>query len=191
VARTWALLIAAYILYLPANLLPMMDTNSLRGSQSDTILSGVVFLWTSGSWPLALVVFFASITVPMLKLFALTLLLVTTQRQSSWQPNQRTRLFRLVEFVGRWSMLDIFVVTILAALVQLKALATIKAGPAAAAFGAAQNDRNARSMADPDSWPDTASVMARLPATTARPMARQPSLGRCADELRCAGTAAL
>jgi paraquat-inducible protein A len=136
VARTWALLISAYILYLPANLLPIMDTRSLRGAQTDTILSGIVFLWSSGSWPLAVLVFVASITVPLLKLLALTLLVVSVQRRWIWKPKQRTRLYRLIEFVGRWSMLDIFVVTILVALVQLDSLATIKAGPAAAAFGA-------------------------------------------------------
>ena len=136
VARTWALLIAAGIMYVPANLLPMMETRSLFGSQDDTIMSGVIYLWTSGSWDLALVVFIASIMVPLLKLIALTLLLVSVQRRSVWQPVQRTRLYRLVELVGRWSMLDIYVVTILAALVQIGSLATIKAGPAAMAFGA-------------------------------------------------------
>jgi paraquat-inducible protein A len=136
VARTWALLIAAGIMYVPANLLPMMETRSLFGSQDDTIMSGVIYLWTSGSWDLALVVFIASIMVPLMKLIALTLLLVSVQRRSVWQPVQRTRLYRLVELVGRWSMLDIYVVTILAALVQIGSLATIKAGPAAMAFGA-------------------------------------------------------
>jgi paraquat-inducible protein A len=136
IARTWALLIAAGIMYVPANLLPMMETSSLFGSQDDTIMSGVVYLWHSGSWDLALIVFIASIMVPLLKLIALTLLLVSVQRRSVWQPVQRTRLYRLVELVGRWSMLDIYVVTILAALVQIGSLATIKAGPAAMAFGA-------------------------------------------------------
>jgi len=136
VARTWALLIAAGIMYVPANLLPMMETRSLFGSQDDTIMSGVIYLWTSGSWDLALVVFIASIMVPLMKLIALTLLLVSVQRRSVWQPVQRTRLYRIVELVGRWSMLDIYVVTILAALVQIGSLATIKAGPAAMAFGA-------------------------------------------------------
>ena len=136
VARSWALLIAAGIMYVPANLLPMMETSSLFGSQDDTIMSGVIYLWHSGSWDLALVVFIASVMVPLLKLIALTLLLVSVQRRSVWQPVQRTRLYRLVEFVGRWSMLDIYVVTILAALVQIGSLATIKAGPAAMAFGA-------------------------------------------------------
>jgi paraquat-inducible protein A len=136
VTRSWALLIAAYIMYLPANLLPMMETSSLFGSQDDTIMSGVIYLWESGSWDLALVVFIASIMVPLLKLIIMTLLLVSVQLRSVWQPIQRTKLYRIVEFVGRWSMLDIYVVTILAALVQIGSLATIKAGPAALAFGA-------------------------------------------------------
>lgn len=136
VARSWALLIAAYIMYIPANLLPIMETRSLFGSQDDTIMSGVIFLWSSGSWDLALVVFIASIMVPLLKLIIMTLLLVSVQRRSVWQPLQRTKLYRIVGFVGRWSMLDVYVVTILAALVQIGSLATIKAGPAALAFGA-------------------------------------------------------
>jgi paraquat-inducible protein A len=136
VSRTWALLIAAMILYVPANLLPMMKTSSLFGSQSDTIMSGVVYFWTSGSWYLALIIFFASVMVPLLKMLALMLLLVTVQRRSRWQREQRARLYRLVEFVGRWSMLDIYVVAVIVALVQLKALATIQPGPGAIAFGA-------------------------------------------------------
>ncbi len=136
VSRSWALLIAAYIMYVPANLLPIMETGSLFGSEDDTIMSGVIYLWHSGSWDLALVVFIASIMVPLLKLIVMTLLLVTVQRRSTWLPVQRTRLYRMVEMMGRWSMLDIYVVTILAALVQIGALATIKAGPAAIPFGA-------------------------------------------------------
>ena len=136
IARTWALLITAMILYIPANVLPMMHTSSLFGSQSDTIMSGVVYFWTSGSWYLALIIFFASIMVPMLKMIALMLLLVTTQRRSRWQLQQRTKLYRVVEFVGRWSMLDIYVVAVIVALVQLQALATITPGPGAIAFGA-------------------------------------------------------
>jgi len=135
ISRTWALLIAAMILYVPANMLPMMKTSSLFGTQSDTIMSGVIYFWTSGSWYLALIIFFASIMVPMLKMIALALLLVTVQRRSLWQREQRARLYRLVEFVGRWSMLDIYVVAVIVALVQLKALATIDPGPGAIAFG--------------------------------------------------------
>jgi paraquat-inducible protein A len=136
VSRSWAFLIAAMILYIPANMLPMMKTSSLFGSQSDTIMSGVVYFWTSGSWYLALIIFFASIVVPMLKMIALAVLLVSVQRRSRWQQEQRARLYRLVEAVGRWSMLDIYVVAVIVALVQLKALATIQPGPGAAAFGA-------------------------------------------------------
>ncbi len=135
-SRTWALLLSAYILYIPANLLPIMKTSTLLNSQDDTIMSGVVFLWTSGSWPLALLVFFASVTVPLLKLIAMTVLVVSAQRRSTWQPMQRLRLYRLVEFVGRWSMMDIYVVTILVALVQMQSLAAIHPGPGAVAFGA-------------------------------------------------------
>ena len=135
-SRTWALLIAAYILYIPANVLPIMKTSTLLTSQDDTIMSGVIFLWTSGSWPLALLVFFASVTVPLLKLIAMTVLVASAQRRSTWQPMQRLRLYRLVEFVGRWSMMDIYVVTILVALVQLQTLAAIQPGPGAVAFGA-------------------------------------------------------
>ena len=100
VSRCWELLIAAMILYVPANLLPMMKTSSLFGTQSDTIMSGVVYFWTSGSWYLALIIFFASIMVPLLKMIALVLLLVSVQARSRWQPVQRARLYRLVEFVG-------------------------------------------------------------------------------------------
>lgn len=134
--RTWALLAAAYILYIPANLLPIMETRSLFGVQEDTIMSGIVYLWLSGSAGLALVVFVASIMVPLLKLLALTLLAASVHFRPTWRPHQRARLFRIVEAVGRWSMLDIFVVALLAALVQIKSLASIMAGPGAAAFGA-------------------------------------------------------
>jgi paraquat-inducible protein A len=136
IARSWALLITAIILYIPANLLPMMHTSSLFGSESDTIMSGVVYFWTSGSWYLALIIFTASIMVPLLKMIALALLLITAQLRSRWQREQRARLYRLVEFVGRWSMLDIYVVAVIVALVQLQGLATIDPGPGAAAFGA-------------------------------------------------------
>ena len=136
VTRAWAFLIAAYILYVPANVLPVMETGSLFGAQSDTIMSGVVYLWTSGSWPLAVIVFVASILVPGAKMLSLTVLLISVQRRSMWRPQERTKLYRVVEFVGRWSMVDIYVAAMLTALVQFQALATIKAGPAAIAFGA-------------------------------------------------------
>ena len=134
--RAWAYLIAAYILFVPANVLPVMVTGALFGVQSDTIMSGVVYLWTSGSWPLAAIIFIASIMVPGSKLLALTVLLISVQRRSARRLLERTKLYRVVELVGRWSMVDIYVAAILTALVQFKALATIKAGPGAIAFGA-------------------------------------------------------
>lgn len=135
-ARSWAFLLAAAILYLPANLLPIMVTQSLFGTQQDTILSGAVYLWLSGSWLLALVVLVASVVVPLLKLAILALLLLSAQRRSLWRLRQRTRLYRLVEVVGRWSMLDVFVVALLAALVQAGALASVIPGGGAMAFAA-------------------------------------------------------
>jgi paraquat-inducible protein A len=135
-ARTWACLIAAVILYIPANVLPVMDTSSLFGAQKDTIMSGVVYLWTSGSWPLAVLVFVASIAVPMLKILAIGFLALSANVRSTWQPEHRARIYRIVELVGRWSMLDIYVIAVLTSLVQFNALATVRAGPAAIAFGA-------------------------------------------------------
>jgi paraquat-inducible protein A len=134
VARTWALLLAAAILYIPANVLPVMVTHSLFGKQDDTIISGVIYFWHSGSPALAAIIFIASIVVPVLKLAALSLLAWTAQRRSRWRPLQRTVLYRLVELVGRWSMLDIFVITLTVALVRFQTLAVITAGPGALAF---------------------------------------------------------
>lgn len=134
--RAWALMIAAFALYLPANLLPIMETRSLFGAQQDTIMSGVIYLWSSGSWVLALVVFIASVAVPLLKLFSLALLLISVQRRWPGQALPRARLYRLLEFIGRWSMLDVYVVTILVALVQVQSLALIRPGPGVLAFAA-------------------------------------------------------
>lgn len=131
---TWALLISAIVAYLPANLYPVMTVVSLGQGQSDTILSGVIYLLLHGDWPLALIVFIASVLVPLLKMVVLLYLLVSVQRDSHLRQAQRTRLYRLVELVGRWSMVDIFVVALLAALVQVGALATIEPGVGAIAF---------------------------------------------------------
>ncbi|HWT29175.1 MAG TPA: paraquat-inducible protein A [Methylophilaceae bacterium] len=136
VERAWALLITALVLFVPANLLPVMETGSLFGSQKDTIMSGVIYLWTSGSWPLAVVVFLASIVIPLAKIVILAMLLFSVQFGAHWWPYERTRLYRLVELIGRWSMLDIYVVTMLVALVQMQTLAVVHAGPGALAFGA-------------------------------------------------------
>ena len=134
--KTWALLIAAMAMYLPANLFPVMTVTSLGSSQSDTIMSGVIYLLLHGDWPLALIVFVASVLVPLLKMIALVYLLLSVQRRSPLRKQQRIRLYRLVELVGRWSMVDIFVVALLAALVNVGALATIEPGTGAIAFTA-------------------------------------------------------
>jgi paraquat-inducible protein A len=134
--RTWAWLIAAALCYLPANLLPIMKVTSLGRAQADTIMSGVVYLLVHGMWPLALVVFVASVFVPLLKLAILLGLLISVHRRSRWRPVDRTRLYRITEAIGRWSMVDIFVVTILVALVHLGNLATVEAQTGAVFFGA-------------------------------------------------------
>ncbi len=132
--RTWALLITAVVLYIPANVLPVMRVVSLGRDQSDTIMGGIITFMESGSWPLALLIFFASIVVPILKITILSSLLVSVHRHSRWRPETRTRLYRLTVAIGRWSMLDIFVVTLMVAIVSMGTLATIEPGPAAMAF---------------------------------------------------------
>jgi len=134
--RTWALVIAASICYVPANVLPVMMVTSLGQTQSDTIMSGVIYFLTHGMWPLAVIVFTASVFVPVLKLAILIFLLISVQRGSRWRPAERTRLYRITEAIGRWSMVDIFAISILVALVRLGNLATIQAGPGAVFFGA-------------------------------------------------------
>jgi paraquat-inducible protein A len=134
--RTWALVLTAAILYIPANLFPIMTVISFGKGAPDTILSGVVHLIEGGMWPLALLVFFASITVPVLKLLGLTYLLISVQRKSQWRPKDRTRLYRVTEAVGRWSMIDIFMISILVALVKLGSIATIEPGVGATSFAA-------------------------------------------------------
>jgi paraquat-inducible protein A len=136
IARTWAFLVAASILYLPANLLPVIESGSLFESQTDTILSGVVYLWHTGSWLLAVIVFVASIVIPAAKLISLAILLVAAQRRSTWRPDQRARLYRATAYIGRWSMVDIYVGAVLVAMVQLKAFASIVPGPGAVFFAA-------------------------------------------------------
>jgi len=132
--RTWALVVTAAMLYIPANLFPVMTVISLGQAQSDTILSGAIYLLVHGMWPLALIVVFASVVVPLLKLIALSFLLISVQKGSRWRPVERTKLYHIVEAVGRWSMTDIYVVTILVALVSLGNLATIEAGVGAIYF---------------------------------------------------------
>ncbi|MGD2057003.1 MAG: paraquat-inducible protein A [Gammaproteobacteria bacterium] len=134
IGTTWALLIAAIAMYLPANIFPVMAVTSLGNTEADTIMSGVIYFLKHGDWPLALIIFVASILVPLLKMLALTYLLVSVQRRSPFRKHQRTTLYRITELVGRWSMVDVFVVALLVALVQVGQLATIEPGIGAVCF---------------------------------------------------------
>ena len=124
------------ICYVPANVLPVMITVTLGSPSPDTILGGAVFLYTSGSWPLALIVLVASVMVPLGKIVALAYLLLSVQRRLPGHAGERTRLYRLVEFIGRWSMLDVFVDAFTVALMQLQPLISIKPGPGVLFFAA-------------------------------------------------------
>jgi paraquat-inducible protein A len=136
-SRTIACLAAAYALYLPANLLPILETGEIGGAAAhDTIMSGVVKLWHGGWWPLAIVILVASILIPFAKLVVLTWLALSVRRGSAARLRGRTRLYRLVEVIGKWSMVDIYVGALLVGLVQFEPLATVSPGPAAIAFGA-------------------------------------------------------
>jgi paraquat-inducible protein A len=132
--RTAALVLSAAILYIPANVFPVMTVVSFGKGEPDTILSGVKALIDAGMWPLALLVFFASITVPVVKLCGLTFLLIAARRKSRWRLKDRALLFRIIESVGRWSMIDIFMISILIALVKLGSIATIEPGVGATSF---------------------------------------------------------
>lgn len=136
IRRTWAFLLAGYVLYIPANILPIMEAHSIQDAQIDTIMSGVIYLWNAGTWHLATIVFVASILVPTFKLLGLSWLAWTVHRRESRWKRQRLRLYRIIDVIGRWSMLDIYVVALLVALVQLRLFANVKAGPAVLAFGA-------------------------------------------------------
>jgi paraquat-inducible protein A len=134
--KTWALLIAAIILYFPANTLPIMTVILWGNGQPDTIMSGVIHLFDGGMWPLALLIFVASIFIPVLKLIILTGLMISVHLKSSWKPRDRTVLYRITEFVGRWSMVDVFVICILVTLVQFGNTANVSPGIGALSFAA-------------------------------------------------------
>jgi paraquat-inducible protein A len=136
IATTWALAIAAAICYIPANMLPVLNTITPQGSDDDTIMGGVIFLYTSGSWPLALMVLIASVMIPLGKLVSIAYLLISVQSGSVKSRRERTRLYRIVVFIGRWSMLDVFVDTFTVALVQLQPLMSVMPGAGVLFFGA-------------------------------------------------------
>ena len=135
-SKTWALLIAAIILYIPANTLPIMTVVLWGDGQPDTIMSGVIHLMDGGMWPLALLIFVASIFIPILKLLILTGLMLSISFKSHWRPRDRTILYRVTEFVGRWSMIDIFVIGILVSLVQFGNTASVSPDIGALSFAA-------------------------------------------------------
>ena len=124
-ARTWALLLASMICYIPANLMPVMYTDIFGSGSENTIFSGIMEFWHAGEWDLALLIFIASVAVPCMKFLVLGTLLITCQRRSRWAMRERSKLYRLIEVVGYWSMLDVLVVALIAALVQFRSLSTI------------------------------------------------------------------
>jgi paraquat-inducible protein A len=134
VARTWALVIGAAIFYIPANYYPVLSVVQLGAGQPSTILGGVEELVRAGQYPLALLVFFASIAVPVLKLVGLSIMLITIQTGRAGWLRDRTRLYHIVRFIGRWSMIDIFMESLLGALVAFGSVITIEPGVGALAF---------------------------------------------------------
>lgn len=133
--RTWAYLIAALVFYIPANVLPVMNTQMLGEGEDSTIMSGVIEFASHGAWDIALIIFIASIAVPATKFVALGLLLMTVQRGSTWAQRERSKLYRFVELIGYWSMLDVLVVALVAALVKFQALGDIEPRPGILFFG--------------------------------------------------------
>ncbi len=136
VQRTWACVLGAAVLYVPANALPVMVTTTALQRGEHTLLGGIHELWIDGSWGLAIIVFIASIAVPVLKIGVLGLLAWTVRRAPHWRQLERARLYRLVETVGHWSMLDVYVVVLLAATIHFGPLASVSAGPGLLAFAA-------------------------------------------------------
>ncbi len=130
--RTLALTFAAMILYFPANLLPILRVESYKGTQENTIIGGVIQFWQDHDYPVAIIIFTASILIPIVKIISIIALCLAAR--FGWRPRGMTRLYRITEFVGRWSMVDVFVVAILVAVVQLGSTMSIHAGAAAVSF---------------------------------------------------------
>ncbi len=132
--RTWAFTIASVLLYFPANLLPILRVESIAGPQSSTIISGVIQFWHEEDYPVAIIIFVASVMIPILKIIAIVCLCLAAG--AGWRPRGMTRLYRVTEFVGRWSMVDVFVVAILVGVVQLGSTISIHPGAGAVSFAA-------------------------------------------------------
>jgi paraquat-inducible protein A len=136
VQRTWACVIAAAVLYIPANALPVLITVQAPDREEHTLLGGIHELWTDGSWGLAAIVFIASIVVPVFKIGVLSLLAWTVRRAPAWRRLERAKLYRLIDMVGHWSMLDVYVVILLGATIRFGPLASARPGPGLLAFAA-------------------------------------------------------
>ncbi len=134
VQRTIALMVAATALYIPANVLPIMTVVELGDVTENTIVGGMITFWRSGAYPIAIVIFTASILIPLLKIIALTWLCLAANGKLHPSPTMLGKIYWFTELLGRWSMVDIFVVGILVALVQLGNYMTITPGPGALAF---------------------------------------------------------
>lgn len=132
--RTWAFTVAALLLYLPANLLPILRVESFAGPQSSTIMSGVIQFWQEEDYPVAIIIFVASVIIPVLKIISIVWLCLAAN--TGFRPRGMTRLYRVTEFVGRWSMVDVFVVAILVGVVQLGSTISIHPGAGAMSFAA-------------------------------------------------------
>lgn len=136
-SRPAALALAAAVMLVPANLLPVLSTRTGGSARTDTIMSGIMRLWHDGMWAISAIVFVASILIPLLKLVGLGWLLVAVRRRTTRGRRGLTRLYAMLDFIGRWSMLDVFLVAFLAGAVQFGALATIEPRSGIIAFTAA------------------------------------------------------
>lgn len=132
--RVWAWWIAGVIAYIPANTLPMLRTRMFLDAQDANIVSGALELASGGAWFLAAIVLFASVGIPIGKFVAIAWLAIAVRRDLPGGHHRRQQLYEVVEFIGRWSMIDVFVVAITSALVQLNVLVYVRPGPAAIAF---------------------------------------------------------
>lgn len=135
IQRCWALTICSLIAFIPANAYPIMTFLSFGKGQGDTILSGIFALIKFEMYPIAAIVFIASFVVPLAKIIGLLVLLISLQSRKSYSKEKRTKMYRYIEFFGKWSMLDVFVVALLVSLVEFGSMLEIVAGPGATAFG--------------------------------------------------------
>jgi len=134
ISRTWALVITSTLLFIPANVMPIMQVDFLGIPDKSTILDGIIYFFQTGSYAIGLIIFTASILVPLFKIVGLTILLFSTRPGTSKYLKQKAAMFRLIAFIGRWSMLDIFVIALLSVLVDFGLFSSIHAAPAATYF---------------------------------------------------------